>query len=101
MGLLIFLLGNLVGRGAGVLAASALILLGLLPNYTQYQALAVRFSPCSLTELRRLDSTGFTKYPDLTYAYIFLGVMTLILLTANIFIYSNKRIRFYAYNMDV
>lgn len=101
MGLLIFLLGNLVGRGAGVLASSALILLGLLPDYTQYQALAVRFSPCSLTELRRLDSIGFTRYPNLTYAYIFLGVMALILIAANIFIYSNKRIRFYAYNMDV
>lgn len=101
IGLLIFLLSNLIGRGSGVIAATALILLGVVPDYTQLPALVVRFSPCSLTQLGKFDNLGYTRYPTIGYAYAFLGITSLILLMANIFVFFNRKIRFYAYCMDI
>ncbi len=101
IGLLIFLLSNLIGRGTGVISATALILLGVVPDYTQFPALTVRFSPCSLTQLARFDNFGYTKYPSIGYAYAFLTIMVAALLIANVFVYFNRKIRFYAYSMDI
>lgn len=99
IGLLMFLLSSTVGKGSGVIAASALVLLGLYPSYTQYVSRVIRLSPCSLTELLNLQ--GHTGLPDLGYAYAFLGIMAAALIAANIYIYSNKYIRHYAYNTNI
>lgn len=99
MGLLIFLLSSTVGKGSGVITAAAVILLGVYPDYTQYVGSVIKISPCSLTELGHLRGT--TGLPDTTYAFTFLGIMAVILTAANIFIYSNRKIRHYAYNTDI
>lgn len=101
IGLLMFLLGNTVGRGAGTIAASALVLLGCVPNVTQYVARVIKLSPCSLTELKWIDPSGAAVLPSLGYSYTFLGIMAAVLAAANIFTFSNKQIRVYAYNLDV
>lgn len=99
MGLLMFFLSNMIGKGAGVIGGATLVLLGQTPDFSQYVAAAVKISPCSLTELYWL--TGKGAYPGVSYAYTFLGIMAVILLAANVFIFSNKTTRAYAYNMDI
>ncbi|MBD5383985.1 MAG: hypothetical protein HDR72_03170 [Ruminococcaceae bacterium] len=99
IGLLIFLLSSTVGKGSGVIAAAAVILLGAYPDYTQYVGYVIKISPCSLTELGRLRGT--MGLPDITYAFTFLGITAAILAAADIFIYSNRKIRHYAYNTDI
>lgn len=99
IGLLMFFLSSTIGRGSGVITATALVLLGMYANYTQYTGYVVKLSPCSLTELKNLS--GRAGLPMVSYAYIFLGIFALILTAANLFIYSNKKIRHYVYNTDI
>ncbi|MDE7230556.1 MAG: hypothetical protein K2N56_08765 [Oscillospiraceae bacterium] len=100
-GLLIFLMSSLVGRSSGVFIASALVLLGLMPNFTQRPALIAKLSPCSLTEISMTDKLGISYYPSLAYAYTVLCVLIVILFSANIIIYSNRKIRQNIYAAEV
>lgn len=100
-GLLIFLMSSLVGRSSGVFIASALVLLGLMPDFTQYPTLIAKLSPCSLTEISMTDKLEISYYPSLAYAYTVLCVLTVILFSANIIIYSNRKIRQNIYAAEV
>lgn len=100
-GLLIFLMSSLVGRSSGVFIASALVLLGLMPNFTQRPALIAKLSPCSLTQLSMTDKLGISYYPSLAYAYTVLCALIVILFSANIIIYSNRKIRQNIYAAEV
>lgn len=100
-GLLIFLMSSLFGKASGLILAAALILLGLMPDFCSAPALIAKLSPCSLTQISLLDKTGMTLYPSVTYAYTVLGTLIAVLIAANIFIYSNKKIRHKIYAVEV
>lgn len=100
-GLLIFLMSSLIGRSSGLILSVMLVLLGLMPDFCSIPALIAKLSPCSLTQINLLDKTGMTLYPSVTYAYAVLGILIAVLTAANIFIYSNKRIRHKIYAAEV
>lgn len=100
-GLLIFLMSSLFGKASGLILAVAFALLGLMPDFCSIPALIAKLSPCSLTQIGLLDKTGMTLYPSVTYAYTVLGILIAALIAANIFIYSNKRIRHKIYAAEV
>lgn len=100
-GLLIFFMSSLVGRSSGLILSAAFVLLGLMPDFCSIPALIAKLSPCSLTQIGLLDKTGMTLYPSVTYAYKVLGILIAVLIAANIFIYSNKRIRHKIYAAEV
>lgn len=100
-GLLIFLLSSLFGRSSGLFVTAALVLLGLMPDFCSIPAKIAKLSPCSLTHLGLVDKTGISAYPSLRYAYITLGILIAVLFSANILVYSNKRIRHYIYASEV
>ncbi len=101
-GLLIFLMSSLVGRSSGVILASAFVMLGLMPGgFTQMPALASKLSPCSFTQLGMVDKLGISAYPSLSYAYTAFIILIVALLSANVIIYSNKKIRHNIYASEV
>ncbi len=101
-GLLIFLMSSLVGRSSGVILASAFVMLGLMPGgFTQIPTLAAKLSPCSFTQLGLVDKLGISAYPSLSYAYTAFIILILALLSANVIIYSNKKIRHNIYASEV
>lgn len=100
-GLLIFLMSSLIGRSSGLILSVLLVLLGLMPDFCSIPALIAKLSPCSLTQIGLLDKTGMTLYPSVTYAYTVLGVLIAVLIAANVFIYSNKKIRHKIYAAEV
>ncbi len=101
-GLLIFLMSSLVGRSSGVILASAVVMLGLMPGgFTQRPALVSKLSPCSFTQLGLVDKLGISSYPSLTYAYTAFIILIVALLSANVIIYSNKKIRHNIYASEV
>ncbi len=102
LGLLIFLMSSLVGRSSGVILASAVVMLGLMPGgFTQMPALVSKLSPCSFTQLGLVDKLGVSAYPSLAYAYTAFIILIVALLSANIIIYSNKKIRHNIYAAEV
>lgn len=101
IGLLIFFMSSLVGKSSGLILSVAFVLLGLMPDFCSIPALIAKLSPCSLTQIGLLDKTGMTLYPSVTYAYTVLGILIGVLIAANIFIYSNKRIRHKIYAAEV
>ena len=101
LGLLIFLMSSLIGRSSGLILSVLLVLLGLMPDFCSIPALIAKLSPCSLTQIGLLDKTGMTLYPSVTYAYTVLGILIFVLIAANIFIYSNKKIRHKIYAAEV
>lgn len=100
-GLLIFLMSSLIGKSSGLILSVLLVLLGLMPKFCSIPALIAKLSPCSLTQIGLLDKTGMTLYPSVTYAYTALGILIAVLIAANIFIYSNKKIRHKIYAAEV
>lgn len=101
-GLLIFLMSSLVGRSSGVILASAVVMLGLMPGgFTQMPALVSKLSPCSFTQLGLVDKLGISAYPSLAYAYTAFIILIVALLSANVIIYSNKKIRHNIYAAEV
>lgn len=100
-GLLIFLMSSLIGRSSGLILSVMLVLLGLMPDFCSIPALIAKISPCSLTQISLLDKTGMTLYPSVTYAYTVLGILIAVLIAANIFIYSNRKIRHKIYAAEV
>lgn len=100
-GLLIFLMSSLFGKASGIILATAFVLLGLMPDFCSAPALIAKISPCSLTQISLLDKTGMTLYPSVTYAYTVLGTLIAVLIAANTFIYSNKKIRHKIYAVEV
>ncbi len=101
-GLLIFLMSSLVGRSSGVILASAVVMLGLMPGgFTQMPALVSKLSPCSFTQLGLVDKLGISAYPSLSYAYTAFIILIVALFSANIVIYSNKKIRHNIYASEV
>lgn len=100
-GLLIFLMSSLIGRSSGLILSVMLVLLGLMPDFCSIPALIAKLSPCSLTQISLLDKTGMTLYPSVTYAYTVLGILIAVLIAANIFIYSNRKIRHKIYAAEV
>ncbi len=102
-GLLIFLMSSLVGRSSGVVLAAAFVMLGLMPEslLTQHPSLVAKLSPCSFTELDVVDKLGISSYPSLTYAYTAFVILIVALFSANVIIYSNKRIRHNIYAAEV
>lgn len=100
-GLLIFLMSSLIGKSSGLILSVMLVLLGLMPDFCSIPALIAKLFPCSLTQIDLLDKTGMTLYPSVTYAYAVLGILIAVLIVANIFIYSNKRIRHKIYAAGV
>lgn len=101
IGLLIFMLSSIFGKGMGILAATALVLLGLLPQFCSNPTLIAKLSPCSLTQIALLDNTGISGYPTVLYAYLVLGALIAFLIVAVIVIYSNKKIKHFIYAMEV
>lgn len=101
LGMTMFLLSNVVGHGAGIIAASAIVLFGLVPDMTQNHILIITLSPCSLTQIENLDSIGISGYPSLAYAYTFLLVGITILISVSATMFSNKKIRQYVYSAEV
>ncbi len=101
LGLLIFLMSSLIGKSSGLILAVGLVLLGLMPDFCSIPALIAKLSPCSLTQIGLLDKTGMTLYPSVVYAYTVLGSSIVILIAANLFIYSNKKIRHKIYAAEV
>lgn len=100
-GLLIFFMSSLIGRASGLILSVLLVLLGLMPDFCSIPALIAKISPCSLTQIGLLDKTGMTLYPSVAYAYTVLGILIAVLTAANIFIYSNRRIRHKIYASEV
>lgn len=101
-GLLIFLMSSLIGRSSGVILASAFVMLGLMPGgFTEIPQLASKLSPCSFTQLGLVDKLGISRYPSLAYAYTAFIILIIALLSANIVIYSNKKIRHNIYASEV
>ncbi len=102
-GLLIFLMSSLVGRSSGVVLAAAFVMLGLMPEslLTQHPSLVAKLSPCSFTQLDVVDKFGISTYPSLAYAYTAFIILIVALLSANIVIYSNKKIRHNIYAAEV
>lgn len=101
LGMTMFLLSNVVGHGVGIIAAAAIVLFGIVPDMTQNHILIIKLSPCSLTQIENLDSTGISGYPSLAYAYTFLIGSILIMISAGVAVFSNKRIRQYVYSAEV
>lgn len=100
-GSLIFFMSSLVGRSSGLILSVFLVLLGIMPDFCSIPALIAKLSPCSLTQIGLLDKTGMTLYPSVAYAYTVLGILIVVLISANIFIYSNKKIRHKIYAAEV
>lgn len=100
-GLIIFLMSSVFGRSSGIFVTSALVLLGLVPEFCQYPATVSKFSPCSLTQLNVVDKLGISAYPSLAYAYTVLGVLMIVLIAGTIFVYSNKKTRHKIYAAEV
>ncbi len=100
-GSLIFLMSSLIGRSSGLIMSVMLVLLGLMPDFCSIPALIAKISPCSLTQIGLLDKSGTTLYPSVPYAYTVLGILIAVLIAANIFIYSNKKIRHKIYAAEV
>ncbi len=100
-GLLIFLMSSLIGRSSGLILSVLLILLGLMPDFCSVPALIAKISPCSLTQIGLLDKTRMTLYPSIAYAYTVLGILIAVLFAANIFIYSNRKIRHNIYAAEM
>lgn len=101
LGFLIFFVSSLFGKASGLILAAALVLLGLMQEYCSIPALVAKISPCSLTEIGVLDKMGMTLYPSVSYAYTVLGILIVVMFAANIFIYSNKKIRYKICAMEV
>jgi len=103
LGLLIFLMSSLVGRSSGVVLAAAFVMLGLMPEsiLTQRPSLVAKLSPCSFTELDVVDKLGISSFPSLSYAYTAFIILIVALLSANVIIYSNKKIRHNIYASEV
>lgn len=102
LGLLTFFFSSVVGRSSGVVAAAAVVLLGLFPEYAENIPGAVKISPCSLSNLNFVTKeNGISFYPGLSYAYTVLSGLVILFIAANIFVYSNKKIRHYIYAMEV
>lgn len=101
LGLVMFFMESVFGKASGTFAAAALVFLGIMPMYCRRPASVARLSPCSLTWFYFLDGSGMTTFPTMTYAYTFLAVLTILLIAANIFIYSNKRIRHNIYAAEL
>ena len=100
-GLIIFFMASVFGRSSGVFVTVALVLLALVPNFTQRPALVSKLSPCSLTQLNVVDKLGISSYPSLAYAYTVLGVLIIALFAGTIFVYSNKKTRHKIYAAEV
>lgn len=102
LGLLIFFFSSVVGRSSGVIAAAAVVLLGIFPEYAENIPKAVRISPCSLTNLDFVTkNSGMSFFPSLSYSYAVLSGLVILFIEANIFVYSNKKIRHYIYAAEV
>lgn len=100
LGFLMFLLSSVFGKGAGTISATSIVLLGLVPAFSSNPAGVARFSPCSLTQIALLDSSGISGYPTVSYAYIFFGIALFLMATLTIAIYSNRKIKHRIYTME-
>lgn len=102
LGLLTFFFSSVVGRSSGVIASAAVVLLGMFPYYAENIPKAVKISPCSLTNLNYITKeNGISFYPGLSYSYAVLSGLVILFTAANIFVYSNKKIRHYIYAAEV
>ncbi len=101
LGMTMFLFSSVIGHGSGVIVATTIILLGLVPDMTQNPILIIKLSPCSLTQIGNLDSTGISAYPSFDYAFILLLANVIILISVSILVYSNIKIRHYVYSTEV
>jgi hypothetical protein len=80
VGLLIFFMNSFINRISGIIAATTLILVALVPEWTQYPMQIRKISPGSLTQIMQLDNQGVTEYPSIKYAYAFLVLVSAFLL---------------------
>lgn len=102
IGLLVFFFSSVVGRSSGVIAGAAVVLLGLFPEYVENIPGAVKISPCSLSNLNFVTKkANASLYPSVGYAYAVLSGLVVLFIAANIFIYSNKKIRHYIYAAEL
>lgn len=102
LGLLTFFFSSVVGRSSGVIASAAVVLLGMFPYYAENIPGAVKISPSALTNLNYVTKeNGVSFYPGLSYSYAVLCGLVILFIAANIFVYSNKKIRHYIYATEV
>ncbi len=70
LGLVIFIINNYLNRAIGAIVASAIIFFERL-IYNALSDVMYHFSPVSMARLARLDPSGLSLYPTITYACFF------------------------------
>lgn len=102
LGLLTFFFSSVIGRSSGIVAAASVVLLGIYPEFAENIPKAVKISPCSLTNLFYVTKeNGVSYYPGLSYSYAVLIGLVILFTAANIFVYSNKKLRHYIYAAEI
>ena len=79
LGMIMFFLNSFINKASGMIVSTLIILVSLVPDWTQYPMLIRRISPSSLTQIMELDIGGVSNFPTIEYAYMVLMAIISIL----------------------